>query len=256
MMGAPSAAAPAAAPAAPFSMTYTVAAHAAEKVAAALRDSGVCEQVWTAGGVRRKKPDHIHDLDLVVVPEQEPGVGSGGVWTQRFVDFVRRGELWREADLRGGEQLTLTGVAEPPSRIHRHSRKISLRSARRPELRIELWLATPESVGAALMIRTGPADFAHLLVAAARYEGLGLPPDARRRAQAKGSAEPRFYFAGGFLRFDDPARGDVGRVVPTRTEADVFDALDLPHMAPQNRTREALHHAIDARRANPRGGRP
>lgn len=186
----------------------------AERVCAVFTDSAT--QRLVAGSVRRGK-ERCRDVDVVLVPRFDQDLAGGFAgWSQRFLTAVRECPLWT---------LETKAVAS--------SRKITVRSRKDPRLKIELWLATPWTVGWIYLLRTGPADFGHELVALAREGKLTSAPGSVYR------------FEGGRLTCD-------GAPVRTPDEESVFAELGLPFLQVGERTPQALHRLAQEQAATRR----
>jgi DNA polymerase (family 10) len=134
-----------------------------------------CEQIEVAGSVRRKKSE-VKDIDLVLIPKQL-------LWhriiatLQRTMDAKpeKRGDMYA--------QLTIKGVS------------------------VDLYVATPETLGALLLIRTGSAE--HNIRLSKRALSIGMKLTHRGLAKD-------------------------GKIIAS-TEEDIFEALGLSYIEPEKR---------------------
>lgn len=134
-----------------------------------------CERIEVAGSIRRRK-SQIRDTDLVLIPK--PFLWSRIIVTlQRNMDakILKRGNSIA--------QLTISGV------------------------NVDLYVASPETWDALLLIRTGSAAHNIKLSMLARKKGLKLTH--------KGLMKDGKVFAS--------------------TEKEIFEALDLPYVEPEER---------------------
>jgi len=136
--------------------------------------SPYCERVQVAGSVRRKRPE-VHDIDIVLIPK-----------SLHFASIVKA--LDPEKVLLQGPKLTRLLVEG---------------------VQVDLCVATPETWGAILLIRTGSPEHNIRLCSIARSRGMKL----------------------------SAARGVIkeGRVVASRTEEEIFQALGIDYVPPENR---------------------
>jgi len=133
-----------------------------------------CERVQVAGSVRRKRPE-VHDIDIVLIPKP-----------LHLASIVKA--LDPEKALLQGPKLTRLLVEG---------------------VQVDLYVATPETWGAILLIRTGSPEHNIRLCSIARSRGMKL----------------------------SAARGVIkeGRVVASRTEEEIFQALGIDYVPPENR---------------------
>ncbi len=161
-----------------------------------------CERIVVAGSIRRLRPV-TDDIDLVCEPIMRP----------------RKGRLFDD-EMESLLDLRVQHLIESSHGNLRYLDPTRQGGAKLKRLRyrgvpVELWIVTPPaSWGAILTIRTGPADFAKLLVT----------------SRQKGGAKPDQ------LRQDKGALWDGDTRVPTDLEAEYFRALGVPHWPPQERT--------------------
>jgi len=134
-----------------------------------------CERVEVAGSIRRRK-EECRDVDVVLIPK--PFLWSRIIATlQRTMDaeVLKRGESIA--------QLTIEGV------------------------NVDLYVASPETFGIVLLLRTGSAAHNIKLSMLAQKKGLKLTHKGLTR----------------------------GDVVIGQTEREIFESLDLPYKNPEER---------------------
>lgn len=164
----------------------------------------VAEQIHLAGSARRGAR-RVSDLDVVVVPK---GESSRALLSRLTADAAAPWRLLNEGPVRPGK-----------------TRQVKL-SWRAEALKVEVWLATPDTVGAVLLIRTGPADFSKALVSYARRCG--------------------YAFRDGMLV--NPSDG--GQLAPAPSEQAVLRRLELEAcLDPAHRVPEAVR-AVEKRRGH------
>ena len=152
----------------------------AERIAAGIIEKikPFCEKVEVAGSVRRKRPE-IRDLDIVLIPK--PFSWNLIIHRLSYHDPTRL--------IRQGPKLATINL---PAGIS-----------------VDLYVATPETWGVLLLIRTGSISHNIKLCNLARSKGMML----------------------------SAARGVIqdGKVIASRTEAEIFAALGLPFTEAQDR---------------------
>lgn len=193
--------------------SFTAAAIAAGDLLALLRPHCVCCSV--AGSVRRGKP-RVKDIEIVCVPDvvRAPGeLFETSSSVDVFLDeATKRGPLrWdEERPLNGPRQKRLTWELRHPGDD--------------PEgvIGVDLFIAEAGNYGAILAIRTGPADFSHLMVTRQEFRGA-LPEDLRQRD--------------GYLWLQTNAGPQR---IDTPTEQGWFQLIGVPCWPPEQRSVEKL----------------
>jgi len=146
-----------------------------------------CDRCEIAGSIRRRKPQ-VRDIEIVAIPKREPAWLPGE--TQVASEFVALVKRWPKVK------------GEPDGRYTQRTL---------PEgIPLDLFMATPDTYGLILAIRTGSADFSH-------------------RVLAKGWVRAGYRSEGGVLM-----KGDVPTFV--REERDLFALLGIPWVEPEGRT--------------------
>lgn len=164
-----------------------------------------CHFILIAGSIRRLKPE-IGDIDLVCVPmiEHEPAGLFGDEFSERDIlhdlctQLVGQGTLQKRLDKNG-----------------RASWGANLKRATFRGFNVDIQAVTDlTTLGAWILIRTGPAAFNKAIVTP-KYQGGLLPSGMEWKDGFK------------LHRF--------GGRVETPNEASVFEALGLPHLEPSSR---------------------
>lgn len=155
-----------------------------------------CERIEIAGSIRRGKPDP-KDAELVAIPKSS--------LLAHMDALVERGELGK-ALYPHGNQAT------------RNRWGNSYRGLQVGDVKVELFLATPETWGYIYWLRTGPGDANQWVMQFLKWQDAPCRP-------AKGA-----------FRYD-------GELVPTPTEHDVFALLGINYIPPQERA-EAAYKAV------------
>jgi DNA polymerase/3'-5' exonuclease PolX len=164
-----------------------------------------CERLEVAGSIRRRRED-VGDVDLVCIPKIEETPGG------LFGDVLDERDLLHDACCRLVDEGLLTRRLDKNGRP---SWGVGLKRAVYRGLPVDIQAVRDvDTFGAWLLIRTGPADF-NKAVVTPRSQG-GLLPSGMQ-------------FKDGFhlYRFGGP--------VPTPDERDVFAALGLAWIAPEDR---------------------
>lgn len=179
----------------------------AEQFIRRIRD--VCVRVEVAGSIRRQRPD-VGDIEIVAIAHIEPP----------FPDMFGAPVLGSDVD-RLHERLNsmlLTDEVrkrEPVAWGPKHKRLIYAGCP------VDLFVTTEAQWGVILAIRTGPADFSHALVS---------PPHVRLPSGQPGLLPEMYRVREGWLIYRVS-----GERIPTPTEEDVFAALGIPYVAPEDR---------------------
>lgn len=160
-----------------FQLVFVMKLEASQKLAQEIIEqiSPYCEQIEVAGSVRRKKSE-VGDIDLVLIPKQL-------LWhriiaaLQRTMDakLVKRGDMIA--------QLTIKGAS------------------------VDLYVATSETLGPLLLIRTGSA---------------GHNIKLSKRALSKG------------MKLTHSGLAKDGKIIAS-TEKEIFEALGLSYIEPEKR---------------------
>ena len=175
----------------------------AAEIVAALAPA--CERIEVAGSIRRRKAGEIKDVEVLAISHPCRPV---------FGQVPRTPLVARVGDLRAEGRLTY--------RLDKNGRKAAGEKYQRlcwNGYGLDLFIVTPVTWGMAMVIRTGDADFSHLLVTPQSFGGA-MPPGLRCEA----------------LRL----RRDDGSLLDTPEERDVFAALGLAWIEPPARTARAL----------------
>lgn len=186
-----------------------------------------CDRIEIAGSIRRAKPD-IADIEMVCIPKtrQEEGPPPDLFSPPPTIEV---NQVWEAIEAMGTavclpiklqvsqQQRFADAYALPvwPERDPHWHRKRLKNAARyfklllpRSGFKVDLFLATPETWGVTLAIRTGSSEFSRALVTRwTRISGGGHSKE-------------------GQLHDRD------GRIVPTPEERDVFQACKLRYIAP------------------------
>jgi len=163
-----------------------------------------CDRVEIAGSLRRRK-SNPKDIEIVAIPKQGD-----------FVDLLQ--------EQRANLLYEWARNVEAENRIHwiKPSTDDVIRWPLNPdgkywrgwlvkgEIKLDLFLTTPETWGATFLIRTGSSDF-----------------NQRVFSWAENHTGHKFY--GGKMH------DAVGRFVPTPEEESIFEILGMPYTAPEKR---------------------
>lgn len=168
-------------------MEYAQARHLAESVCHQLMP--YCEKIKICGSIRRRKVE-VSDIDIVVLPKLEPikdlfGMVSGH---QRHPKFVETINQWHKIK---GDAAT----GKYTQRLYQG-------------YKLEIAIAHPDNFGVLVLIRTGNADFSHLIMKIVNQRG--------------------FHQTEGFLYKDT-------RLIPVPEEMVYFQTLGIEYIQPENR---------------------
>lgn len=168
-----------------------------------------CERIKVLGSIRRRKP-MVGDVELGLIPlvDKIPDpadlFGEASIWVNRELDEVNR--LCEPAIGVFSDRLDVNGHrcrGEGVQRLFYKGFALDLFTTR-----------DPKAWGVLELIRTGSKEFNQRVVTQKVQGGTVLPMGMR--------------FEGGRL-------WDRGRPIPTPTEKDVFDAIGLEYVRPENR---------------------
>jgi DNA polymerase/3'-5' exonuclease PolX len=166
-----------------------------------------CQSIEIAGSIRRRKPE-VKDVEIVAVPRWIDGPGEDlfgppkqyntlHVWATR-----QRTVTW----IKTGTTLIVPWEIDPKGKYWRGIWPC--------EMKLDLFLATPENYGLILLIRTGPADWSRRFVTQ-RSKGGWLPDHLR--------------VEGGTIR------DQSGTALATPTEEDAFELAGRQWLPPERR---------------------
>lgn len=175
-----------------------------------------CERIEIAGSIRRGKAE-VSDVELVAIAKIEPILDMFGV-------------VWGYVDLLHNQCNTLFETGVFAHRLDSRSRRAWGTKFKRMlfgDVPVDLFIATPATWGCVFTIRTGDADFSKMLVTS-------------RRA---GGACP------GSLLFQNGRVWRGNTALHTPEEMDVFRALGLPFIEPEERSAETLQKILKEGRA-------
>jgi DNA polymerase/3'-5' exonuclease PolX len=170
-------------------------------------------RIEMAGSWRRLEP-WIGDLEIVAIPKvtahDPPGMLPLGIPENVNAVWLTLDDLRQR-----GAITTPAGSKSSAERLWREKRapdaaKMLKFHLVKPNVDVDLFLPTPETWGSIFTIRTGSADFAAGMVTYAHQRGI--------------------RFEKGRLR-----RGPGGPLLDTPEERDVFEALPIPFVAPEDR---------------------
>lgn len=192
------------------------------RIAAALvaEFAPACHRIEIAGSIRREKPE-VSDIEIVAIPrtqEKEKPAAQVSLFEPSAVERINL--LWERIEAASMSRSRIVplkpGGADgeedfnwPEKRIY-GSRYFRL-WLRRPEIKVDLFLADPDTWGAIFAIRTGSSDFSRRLVM--RWTDI-----------SKGG-----HFTAGRVCDRD------GAPLATPEEADVFRACEMAWVEPRDR---------------------
>ena len=173
-----------------------------------------CERIEIAGSIRRGELEP-KDIELVAIPRITGTIG-GSDFFGNLIDADVHNEL---------DELVNDMVRKPLDDQPWHMDSILRRNGlkykrlRHVDANVccDLFIVTPETWGAQFAIRTGPADFSHMLVT--RALRLGMKQEDGRLWRIH--------------------RDDTKTVIETPEERDYFAALGLPWIEPEMRGKVA-----------------
>lgn len=171
-------------------------------------------QIASAGSMRRLQPI-VNDIELVAVPRWVEVPRAKQLFDAGPADFVSALDRFADALPNTGDLIL------DPDRPRNGTRYKRLRY--RSSIAVDLFIvAPPAQFGAIFAIRTGDAEFSHLLVTK-RSQGGAMPDHLSQR---------------------DGALWDGLRPLVTETEEEYFEALGLPCLPPSERTADTLRKLL------------
>lgn len=175
-------------------MDYLEARQLAERVCHQLTPH--CDRIKICGSIRRKKQE-VSDIDIVALPKTNPVKDLFGMVThhEREAGFVNAVNQWEKIK---GDAATGKYTQRL---IDGH--------------KLEIAIAHPDNFGVLTLIRTGNADFSHLIMKIVNSRG--------------------FRQDGGFLY-----KGETMLSIPD--ERLYFNALGIPYIEPENRDADAFRN--------------
>jgi len=179
----------------------------------------VCERIDVAGSIRRRRAT-VRDIDLVAVPKMMTMLDMFGEMTSTGIDLLgmRLDELCGQQIIkqwRGKDNRTCWGP------------RLKRGAYRGVDVQIQSYGA--DSLGLALLIRTGPAAYAHAFVTPRSQMAILRDRDGKKVGERPGMLPPGFTIEQGFRLHR------AGGFVPTPEERDVYDALELDYIPPTAR---------------------
>lgn len=182
--------------------------HAARLVALL---SPACTRIEVAGSIRRRKA-LVKDIELVAIGRQVPS--SRNLWGEVVAERNAL-DLLRDELLASGELMKRLGKGGHTSWGYGATYAWYMPDGVDVPVALDVFGTTAEQFGLTLMIRTGPAEWNQRWVTRRTEGGAVLPAGMR--------------VEGGWL-------WDGDRRLTTREESDVFNAINLPWVAPEDRT--------------------
>ena len=196
-----------------------------------LQLSSACVRLEIAGSLRRGKAD-VGDIELVAVPN----LGTFEV-RDMFEQVVERHHVNHLEE--AVNTLLAGGAWEWDTEVKRAGPKYKRLRHVTSGLCCDLFITDPRRWGYTFTIRTGPGEFSKALVSRALI----------RKAFFKGGLlhnHPPVYVERNGAREVQPCPAGDGcvRIIPTLEEADVFAALGLAFIEPQDRTLSAIMRPV------------
>jgi DNA polymerase (family 10) len=175
------------------------AAALAEKVRVAILP--LCERVEVAGSIRRKRPE-VNDIDIVAIPRAKKGprVSAFGP-----LAIYEPADVWKQLIPQTVEKLDAVCLQRGPELMRFVFPGI--------DFQVDVYRARPETWGVILLVRTGSKEHNVKLCSLARSRGLKLSA-----AHGVVSQESEFE-----------------EVIASRTEEEIFAALGIPFVKPEDR---------------------
>jgi DNA polymerase (family 10) len=158
-----------------------------------------CERVMVVGSVRRRRPE-VNDIDIVTMPKHP----RDGNWDE-MARALRHAHRMLQIK-KGPKLMTFAHYAEVPDLLR----------PRDPDYTVDIYHAAPEIWGILVLVRTGSKEHNVKLCSLALSKGMKL-------SAAEGILKPLESFP------------SMIKVVASRTEEEIFAALGIPFVKPEDR---------------------
>lgn len=184
--------------------------------------SPYCRRVEIAGSIRREKPQ-VKDVEIVAIPQWEEHLDPSDLFGERKI-HLNRLHQWATSPacpvrwIKPGTSELVPWKVEPQGRYWR--------GLLQQDLKLDLFLCTPDNWGAIYLIRTGSAEFSFAV--ATRAKKLGMPfsnGTLTREGKPLATPEERHVFGCLGLEWREPHERtgwDAVREVPRRSHSDRF----------------------------------
>ena len=188
-------------------MNLREAQHAAKRIQSALIPFCLPGYCAIAGSVRRRKPDNIKDIEIVAI-SKPPRLEFGGSTLPQLHKFLED-EYWmgRIAARKNSKFQNIAWGGLKFRAVYWQSQNGLL------EIKLDIFIVQPQQWGAAMAIRTGPAEFSRRLV---------MPKNS-------GGWMPKGMVQRDFCLWQND------KLLFTATEESFFLALGLPFIQPEDR---------------------
>lgn len=179
----------------------------------------MCSRIVAAGSIRRQLAT-VGDIDLVCIPRIEPMLDMFGEATGNGIDL-----LGAQLDNLCGEQVI---------RQRRDARGRTSWGPRNKrgiyrDLPVDITECEADTFGLHVLIRTGPAAYAHAFVTPVRMTAILRDRDGTVVGERPGLLPSGFEIKDGFRLYRH------GGFVPTPDERDVYDLLGMAYVEPWSR---------------------
>jgi DNA polymerase/3'-5' exonuclease PolX len=188
-----------------------------------------CERINIAGSIRRLQPE-VKDIEIICEPKK--------IFNQNGL-FPDTGE-WQISKEFTAALATITKEVIKGSAQGRYLQLITT-AQNCPGIKLDLFMPRPEDYYRQLAIRTGSADYAHHVIAAAwsRKGWVGIGGDLFKRSECD------FYMTGDKKIWKLKTSVKVHKQPPAwRSEAEFFAWLDLPYTDPEHRIVSISNEAL------------
>ena len=160
----------------------------------------LCEKFMVVGSIRRQRPE-VNDIDIVVIPR------------------CPREDNWNKIAKAVNRAMGMAQVKKGPKLMTYANYRVTsglLGRPRDPEYTVDIYYATPETWGILVLIRTGSKEHNMKLCSLAISKGMKL-------SAAEGVLKPL------------ESSPSMMKTVASKTEEDIFTALELPFVNPKDR---------------------
>lgn len=193
-----------------------------------------CQRIHIAGSIRRCAAE-VKDIEIVCEPKQQ--IMYRGIFHDEVYEIAKE----FTAALKTITSTVIKGSVEG------RYMQIATTSKNCPGIILDLFMPRPEDYWRQYAIRTGSADYAHYVIAAAwsRKGWVGINGELYKRSEcdSKMQSGKRVYTLPKPLS-SRAKRGNLSLPPVWKSEADFFLWLDLPYMDPEHRIVSISNEAL------------
>lgn len=189
-----------------------------------------CAEVMLVGSVRRGKHNDIKDLEFAVISAKSAPVFGGGIETpfESLVKVMIDSGMWRLHE-RGTTKQTVNGPRMKALEFYWRGEWVT----------VEFFIATENTWGNIVALRTGPAGFMQMLVTRRDMQAKLHNEDGSTRLVPGLMPLTLKHDKGALWRLEPGSTAEnpiYGKQIFLKTEADYFKVMELPFVEPHQRS--------------------